>query len=78
MNSVTSVPPIKAERLKTLIEKVPPNADLSFEFIIATLFPTCWTNIQRDLKDKYTQGYIAGQRDYAVIASPEDEEWFSA
>ena len=78
MNSVTSVPPIKVERLKTLIEKVPPNADLSFEFIIATLFPTCWTNIQRDLKDKYTQGYIARLRDYAVIASPEDEERLSA
>jgi hypothetical protein len=54
MNSVTSVPPIKAERLKTLIEKVPSDADLSFEFIIGSLFPTCWTNIQRDLKDKYT------------------------
>lgn len=78
MNSVISVPPVKVERLKTLIEKVSPNADLSFEFIIGSLFPTCWTNIQRDLKDKYTQGYIAGQRDYAAIVSPEDEEWLSA
>lgn len=75
---MTSVPPIKSGRLKTLIENISPDADLSFEFIIATLFPTCWTNIQKDLKDKYTQGYIAGQRDYAAIASPEDEEWLSA
>lgn len=75
---MTSVPPIKSGKLKTLIENISPDADLSFEFIIATLFPTCWTNIQKDLKDKYTQGYIAGQRDYAVIVSPEDEEWFSA
>ena len=75
---MTSVPPIKSERLKTLIEKVSPDTDLSFEFIIATLFPTCWANIQKDLKDKYTQGYIAGQRDYAAIVSPEDEEWLSA
>lgn len=75
---MTSVPPIKSGKLKTLIENISPDADLSFEFIIATLFPTCWTNIQKDLKDKYTQGYIAGQRDYAAIASPEDEEWFSA
>ena len=75
---MTSVPPIKPGKLKTLIENISPDADLSFEFIIATLFPTCWTNIQKDLKDKYTQGYIAGQRDYAVIASPEDEEWLSA
>ena len=75
---MTSVPPIKPGKLKTLIENISPDADLSFEFIIATLFPTCWTNIQKDLKDKYTQGYIAGQRDYAAIASPEDEEWLSA
>ena len=75
---MTSVPPIKSGKLKTLIENISPDADLSFEFIIATLFPTCWTNIQKDLKDKYTQGYIAGQRDYASIASPEDEEWLSA
>ena len=75
---MTSVPPIKPGKLKTLIENISPDADLSFEFIIATLFPTCWTNIQKDLKDKYTQGYIAGQRDYAVIASPEDEESLSA
>lgn len=75
---MTSVPPIKSGKLKTLIENISPDADLSFEFIIATLFPTCWTNIQKDLKDKYTQGYIAGQRDYAAIVSPEDEEQFSA
>ena len=75
---MTSVPPIKPGKLKTLIENISPDADLSFEFIIATLFPTCWTNIQKDLKDKYTQGYIAGQRDYAAIANPEDEEWLSA
>lgn len=76
MNSVTSVPPIKAERLKKLIEKVSPDTDLSFEFIIATLFPTCWTNIQKDLKDKYTQGYIAGQRDCAEMFGPEDDEYY--
>lgn len=75
---MTSVPPIKSGKLITLIENISPDADLSFEFIIATLFPTCWTNIQKDLKDKYTQGYIAGQRDYAAIANPEDEEWLSA
>jgi hypothetical protein len=75
---MTSVPPIKSGKLKTVIENICPDADLSFEFIIATLFPTCWTNIQKDLKDKYTQGYIAGQRDCAAIVSPEDEEWLSA
>ena len=75
---MTSVPPIKSGKLKTLIENISPDADLSFEFIIATLFPTCWANIQKDLKDKYTQGYIAGQRDCAAITSPEDEEWLSA
>lgn len=75
---MTSVPPIKPGKLKTLIENISPDADLSFEFIIATLFPTCWTNIQKDLKDKYTQGYIAGQRDYAAIVSPEDDGWLSA
>lgn len=73
---MTSVPPIKVQTIKHLIEKVPADAELSFEFILATLFPTCWKNIQNDLKDKYTQGYIAGQRACAEMFSSEDDECY--
>jgi hypothetical protein len=39
------------------------NTEISFEFILASLFPTCWKNIQADLARQYTLGYIQGQKD---------------
>ena len=37
--------------------------EISFEFIIASLFPTCWKNIQNEMSRQYTLGYISGQED---------------
>jgi hypothetical protein len=39
------------------------NVEISFEFILASLFPTCWKNIQADLSGQYTKGYIQGHLD---------------
>ena len=39
------------------------NAEISFEFIIASLFPTSWKSIQSDLNRQYTKGYIQGRED---------------
>ena len=39
------------------------DVEISFEFIIASLFPTSWKNIQADLNRQYTQGYIQGRID---------------
>ena len=65
--SVT-VPNIYLSDLEKLAQKVrqvtgEENIEISFEFILASLFPTCWKNIQADLSDQYTKGYIQGRLD---------------
>ena len=34
--------------------------NIGFEFLIASLFPACWYNIQDALKQAYTNGYRQG------------------
>ena len=53
------------EKLTKKIRSVVGDADspVSFEFIIASLFPTSWKNIQSDLNQQYTKGYIQGRID---------------
>ena len=34
--------------------------DISFEFIVASLFPSVWDNIKQALADEHTKGYIEG------------------
>ena len=62
---ITTVPNAKIKTVKAIIKKVEKelgeDGELSFEFILASLFPTCWNNIQKDLAHQYTLGYIQGQ-----------------
>ena len=63
-----SVPNIRLSDLERLTKKVlqvtgTEDTEISFEFIIASLFPTCWKNIQADLNRQYTQGYMQGRTD---------------
>lgn len=67
-NIETTVPSVYVSDLEKLIERIHRNTDekdaeISFEFIIASLFPTSWNNIQSALSYQYTQGYIQGQKD---------------
>lgn len=62
------IPNIYASDLEKLARKIyqvtgNEGAEVSFEFIIASLFPTCWNNIQDALKQQYTLGFIAGLKD---------------
>ena len=64
----TNVPPVYVSDLEKLAERVrkvtgEENVEVSFEFIIASLFPTSWNNIQSALTHQYTLGYIQGQKD---------------
>lgn len=64
----TNVPNIYITDLERLIQKVrkvtgKEEVEISFEFIIASLFPTSWNNIQKALSHQYTQGYIQGRID---------------
>lgn len=64
----TKVPNVYVTDLERLAKKIrQANADdtteVSFEFIIASLFPTSWENIVSAMNHQYTQGYIQGRKD---------------
>lgn len=62
-----SIPNVYLSDLEKLVNKIrqatDANPEISFEFIVASLFPTSWKNIQADLNRQYTLGYIQGQMD---------------
>lgn len=71
----TTVPSVYLSDLEKLVSKVKQvtgqqNVEISFEFIIASLFPTSWKNIQADLNQQYTKGYIQGRIDKAEELKP--------
>ena len=64
----TGVPNVYVSDLEKLAKKIrsvtgEKNVEVTFEFIIASLFPTSWNNIQSELTRQYTLGYIQGQKD---------------
>ena len=69
MSDITvSIPNVYLSDLEGLAQKMhditgQEDTEISFEFIIASLFPTSWTNIQNELKHQYTKGYIQGRID---------------
>ena len=67
-NIETNVPSVYLSDIEKLIERIKKNTEqdnveVGFEFIIASLFPTSWNNIQSALSHQYTLGYIQGQKD---------------
>ena len=64
----TKVPNVHLSDLKRIVDKVEQNVQLdpeiTFEFIIASLFPTSWKNIQSALTQQYMEGYRQGYQDY--------------
>lgn len=68
MEEKYNVPNIYIEDLEKLTKKIrsvtgKENVEVSFEFIIASLFPTSWKNIQNAMNQQYTKGYIQGRMD---------------
>ena len=64
----TNVSSVSLSDLEKLVGKIKEHTEtsdveISFEFIIASLFPTSWQNIQSALNYQYTQGYIQGHKD---------------
>lgn len=64
----TNIPSVYISNLEELTKRIrnvsgEENVEISFEFIIASLFPTSWKNIQAALNHQYTLGYIQGQKD---------------
>ena len=68
MNNLDTV---KLSRLKKIIQnmesyyKDKEDVDISFEFIIANCFPSCYNKITQELQHQYTLGYLEGKRDGA-------------
>lgn len=68
MEETYNVPNVYVSDLERLAQKIrnvvgTENAEISFEFIIASLFPTSWKNIQEEMSRQYTEGYIQGHLD---------------
>lgn len=68
MEETYNVPNVYIEDLECLTQKIrdvagTENTEISFEFIIASLFPTSWKNIQEEMSRQYTKGYIQGYLD---------------
>ena len=68
MEETYSVPNVYISDLERLAQKIrgvvgTEDTEISFEFIIASLFPTSWKNIQEEMKRQYTKGYIQGRLD---------------
>lgn len=66
MSDLKVIDTVKFSRLKRMVNslelhsKKDVDMDISFEYIIASLFPSCYSNIQDELKRQYTLGYIQG------------------
>ena len=68
MEETYNVPNVYISDLERLAQKIrgvvgTEDTEVSFEFIIASLFPTSWKNIQEEMKRQYTKGYIQGRLD---------------
>ena len=68
MEEKYNIPNVYIEDLEKLAKKIrsvtgEENVEVSFEFIIASLFPTSWKNIQNAMNQQYTRGYIQGRMD---------------
>lgn len=64
----TGIPSVYISDLEKLSSRIrkdvgDKDVEVSFEFIIANLFPTSWNNIQTTLNQQYTLGYIQGMKD---------------
>lgn len=87
-----SLDKVPFKQLKQLVERLetqPHLADrldeveISFEFIVGSLFPSVLTNIQNALKDEHTKGFIEGskitpQPMYEVSCDECGEIWFDS
>ena len=67
-NIEVNIPSITVADLEKLANRIKQatgsdETEVSFEMVIASFFPTSWSNIQKELNHQYTIGYIAGYND---------------
>lgn len=77
-----NIPNVYISDLERLVQKIrgivgTEDTEISFEFVIASLFPTSWGKIREQLKHQYTLGYIAGTKEsYSSEVIEEDADCF--
>lgn len=64
----TQIPNVMLTDIERLTQRIrkdleTEDVEVGFEFIIASLFPTSWKNIQNALSTQYKEGYIQGYKD---------------
>lgn len=63
-NSVKiTVPKKKVLKMLKAIKQMNTAEEISFEFIVGSLFPTIYNSIITELNQSYTKGYLQGLRD---------------
>lgn len=69
MSDLKVIDTVKFSRLKRMVNSLELHSkedidmDISFEYIIASLFPSCYKNIQDELKRQHTLGYMQGLKE---------------
>lgn len=59
-------------RLKRMLESLEKtlgprmDMDLSFEYVVGSLFPGAWDNIQKAISDAHMAGYLQALEDYNI------------
>ena len=79
MDENYQVPNVYVSDLEKLAQKIrkvvgEEDTEVTFEFIIASLFPTSWKNIQDEMNYRYTRGYIQGRLDKEKELSIDTED----
>ena len=64
----TQIPNVMLTDIERLTQRIrkdleTEDVEVGFEFIIASLFPASWKNIQNALSTQYREGYMQGYRD---------------
>ena len=77
-----NIPNVKLTQVEKIIEAVKnhykeapgriDDIELSFEFVIGSLFPNVYKNVMDSITDAYTKGYIAGLNDRETEIVNED------
>lgn len=62
MDNITT----KLGRIRKMVNKLTQHSDdteVTLEFLLTFLFPTVWSNIQEEMRNQYTKGYVQGKED---------------
>ena len=65
---MNNIPGVKLSKLQAIIKNIENNQknngdiEISFEFLMASCFPTCYKNIQNEMQRQYTLGYAEGMK----------------